>query len=237
MISRIALCCFRQCHAFQWQIWLSCSQRLHPVIVDKSASRTLTISCCVGLRSLQQAPHVGLSHCGNRRFPFAAFIAHPCALKHLSPDPCKYSLPMSEGKQSDGSLGLPIIKVHVMMPGASSSQESTYASIKYSKTTTAEDVINHIRKKKVILFSMPYSSHLLIFLQQLPPDVRFELTYLPNTNTTPSCFHSECIVLQGPAIISDIIFKVISQFILIKRYPRSRFSSGCGQGPRTLVAS
>jgi hypothetical protein len=66
--------------------------------------------------------------------------------------PCYQCLPMSESKQTDGALDLSIIKVHVMMPGALSSRESTYVSIKYSETTTAEEVINHIRKKKVRFF-------------------------------------------------------------------------------------
>jgi len=35
-----------------------------------------------------------------------------------------------------------------MMPGASSSQDATYASIKFSEKTTAEEVIAHIKKKK-----------------------------------------------------------------------------------------
>jgi hypothetical protein len=135
---------------------------------------------------------------------------------------------MSESKQTDGSLGLPIIKVHVMIPGASSFQESTYVSIKYSQTTTAEDVINHIRKKQVPITFMPYSSDSLTLLQQLPLDVRFELTYLPNTNAAPSCYHIESIVLQGPTIISDIIFKASYQCTSIKRDLLSRSSAGCG---------
>ncbi len=43
---------------------------------------------------------------------------------------------------------LPIIRVYVMMPGVLSSQDATYASIKYSENTTAEEVIAHIKKRK-----------------------------------------------------------------------------------------
>jgi hypothetical protein len=113
---------------------------------------------------------------------------------------------MSGGSEAAAAASsLPIIKVHVMLPGGSSIENDTYVSIKYSKGTTAEEVISHVSKKKVQL--PPASPHSLTFLQQLPA-LRFELVYLPSGDYTPSCVKSESIVLRGPAIISDIVSKV-----------------------------
>ena len=114
---------------------------------------------------------------------------------------------MSGGSEAAAAASsLPIIKVHVMLPGGSSIENDTYVSIKYSKGTTAEEVISHVSKKKVQL--PPASPHSLTFLQQLPA-LRFELVYLPSGDYTPSCVKSESIVLSGPAIISDIVSKVL----------------------------
>ena len=55
---------------------------------------------------------------------------------------------MSQDKQSGCAPSIPIIKVHIMMPDHSTCEGSTYVSIKYSKTTTAEEVIEHIKRKK-----------------------------------------------------------------------------------------
>ena len=55
---------------------------------------------------------------------------------------------MSQDSQPQALRALSIIKVYVMMPGASSSQDATYVSIKFSEKTTAEEVIAHIKKKK-----------------------------------------------------------------------------------------
>jgi len=114
---------------------------------------------------------------------------------------------MSGGSEAAAAASsLPIIKVHVMLPGGSSIENDTYVSIKYSKGTTAEEVISHVSKKKVQLH--PASPHSLTFLQQLPA-LRFELVYLPSGDYTPSCVKSDSIVLSGPAIISDIVSKVL----------------------------
>ena len=57
-------------------------------------------------------------------------------------------IPMSEGSVADAASSLPIIKVHVMLPGGSA-ENDTYVSIKCSRGTTAEEVISHVSKKKV----------------------------------------------------------------------------------------
>ena len=63
---------------------------------------------------------------------------------------------MSEGNPSECFPSFPVIKVHILMPGASSPHDSEYVSIKYSKTTTAQEVIDHIKHKKARFPNMLY---------------------------------------------------------------------------------
>lgn len=62
---------------------------------------------------------------------------------------------MSQDSQPEALRALPIIRVYVMMLGASSSQDATYVSLKFSEKTTAEEVIAHIKKKKVRSHNTP----------------------------------------------------------------------------------
>jgi len=137
-----------------------------------------------------------------------------------------YIIMSGSSEAAAAASSLPIIKVHVMLPGGSSIENDTYVSIKYSKGTTAEEVISHVSKKKVQLH--PASPHSLTFLQQLPA-LRFELVYLPSGDYTPSCVKSESIVLSGPAIISDIVSKVLRIDASSNPFRRSRpcFRSRC----------
>ncbi len=122
---------------------------------------------------------------------------------------------MSELKQSDGALDLPIIKVHVMMPGASSSRESTYASIKYSKTTTAEEVINHIRKKKVQFLRMLHSAHLLTFFSNCQRISVLNSHIFPTQISPQAPFKTRASCFMAPRLsatsFSRCVFNVLNQ--------------------------
>ena len=97
---------------------------------------------CICARTTQHSPQILTS-------------STPSQTDHL-----KRRIQMSSDNLSGYVPSIPVIKVHLMMPNASSSRDSTFVSIKYSKTTTAQEVIDHIKKKKARFPHASESRHL-----------------------------------------------------------------------------